>query len=304
MCLISLVDKDMQYFVGAFGVAGLRETGRDVSFCAHAIMPDAPAVLSVYDASLDSRFSANPLVTGSPGIRFYAGAPLNHPTTRSRLGTLCLIDNAPRHLTSGQSEQLREAADYVVSVLDSLARSAPLPQQGAAMPACFQPPGRKSKASAILPVAPTSTDLALTAHGASPLPPPPRPVIPVRGLKLENLALTSDQLHVALRRFAGREGATVRAVGGEHCLRVLFPACASSAEKEATDVVEMSVIIFAERTTGVGGASVASTRAGAMEGSSNTAARLHLHVRRLSGDALAFGRFYRGMREEIPREMC
>jgi len=281
ICLISLVDKDVQHFVGAFGLApGLRETGRDISFCAHAIMPDAPEVLVIDDASLDARFSANPLVTGYPRVRFYAGAPLIHPTTHSRLGTLCIIDGAPRQLSSEQRLKLQQAAAHVVSVLHALA-------QGGlgAMP--------------ILPIKTMSTVLGPDARGASsPPPPPPRPVIPVRGLMLE-VALSSDQLHAALRRYCGQQQAVVRAVDGEHCLRVLLPARAASAEAEATNAVEMSMMIFEEMPAGGDEAASVVGRDEAMDGSSSTAARVYLHVRRLSGDALAFGQFYRGMRTEI-----
>lgn len=301
ICLISLVDKNVQHFVGAFGlVPGLRETGRDVSFCAHAIMPDAPDVLSVDDASLDSRFSANPLVTGYPWIRFYAGAPLIHPKTRSRLGTLCIIDETPRHLRSEQGEHLQEGAAYVASVLDALARNVPLPQGRAAMQACLQQAESKRKTAAISPAAPISSVLATPARGASPsVAPLLRPVILVRSLKLENLALSSGQLHAALRRYCGQQGASVRAVEGEHCLRVLLPAHKASAEAEAANAFEMSLMIFQERPTGDEAASLVALRAEAKDGSSSTGARLHIRVRRLSGDVLAFGEFYRGMRTEI-----
>ena len=89
---VSLVGEDKQFFLGAQGL-DVCETGRDISFCAHAI--GRPDVLVVPDARLDSRFADNPLVTGDPHIRFYAGVPLRAPTGHD-IGTLCIIDRQPR----------------------------------------------------------------------------------------------------------------------------------------------------------------------------------------------------------------
>ncbi len=114
--LISLVEEDRQWFKANFGLHGVTETSRDVSFCAHAIVDDA--VLEVPDACADERFRTNPLVTGSPDIRFYAGAPLQL-STGERVGTLCVIDRVPRHLTASQREILSQLANVAVKAFES-----------------------------------------------------------------------------------------------------------------------------------------------------------------------------------------
>ena len=94
IAVITLVDAERQWFKAKVGTE-VCETGRDVSFCAHAILHDD--IMVVPDAAADARFVDNPLVTGEPHIRFYAGAPLTL-ASGLRLGTLCLIDRAPRTL--------------------------------------------------------------------------------------------------------------------------------------------------------------------------------------------------------------
>ncbi|MCK8517159.1 EAL domain-containing protein [Methylonatrum kenyense] len=100
--LISLVDQDRQWFKSRSGL-NTRETPRTVSFCSHAIQQADPLVVS--DTRQDPRFRDNPLVSGPPGIRFYAGQPLSLPGGE-RLGTLCLIDYVPRRLTADDLGQL------------------------------------------------------------------------------------------------------------------------------------------------------------------------------------------------------
>lgn len=114
VALVSLVDADRQWFKSCHGL-GLRQTGREVAFCDYAIR--RPEVLVVPDARFDIRFCANPLVTGEPGIRFYAGAPLNMPGG-ARIGTLCLIDFAPRSgLSRREAVELEAMARVVVEAL-------------------------------------------------------------------------------------------------------------------------------------------------------------------------------------------
>ncbi|MBJ6136549.1 GAF domain-containing protein [Marinobacter litoralis] len=109
ICLVSLVDSDRQWFKSCYGLDS-SETGRDISFCGHAIL--GPNVFVVEDTLSDERFADNPLVTDAPHIRFYAGAPLAD-LEGYRLGTLCLIDSAPRPFSDKQRQTLRDFADIV-----------------------------------------------------------------------------------------------------------------------------------------------------------------------------------------------
>src|ERR1043166_10192254 len=76
MATVTLIDEQRQWFKSAYGMDA-RQTSREVSFCAHAILHEE--LMVVPDAATDQRFSNNPLVTGDPRIRFYAGVPLQSP---------------------------------------------------------------------------------------------------------------------------------------------------------------------------------------------------------------------------------
>ena len=108
-CLISLVDSDRQWFKSRQGLDA-EGTSRQVSFCSHAILSDG--VFVVGDAAADPRFEDNPLVTGPPFIRFYAGCSVRAPQGH-RVGTLCLIHGEPRGLEPGDRELLRDLAALV-----------------------------------------------------------------------------------------------------------------------------------------------------------------------------------------------
>lgn len=110
IALVSLVDDDRQWFKSRVGLEAA-ETPRDLAFCSHAILNTE--VLVVGDARNDVRFADNPLVTGPPDIRFYAGAPLML-TDDIRLGTLCAIDTRPRELSPEEAGVLSDLAAVVV----------------------------------------------------------------------------------------------------------------------------------------------------------------------------------------------
>lgn len=112
--LVSIVGADEQRFKGAHGLSA-PSTSRHISFCGHALT--AEDVFVVEDALKDDRFFDNPLVTGEPRIRFYAGAPLclNDGTVP---GTLCLIDRQPRSFTLDQAANLSRLAKLVVDIIE------------------------------------------------------------------------------------------------------------------------------------------------------------------------------------------
>lgn len=112
IALVSLVERDRQFFLAKTGLA-VSETPRATSFCQYAMLMQD--VMVVPDATRDPRFADNPLVTGDPYIRFYAGAPLV-ADDGVPLGSLCVIDRTPRAgLTNLQHQGLQVLAEAVVA---------------------------------------------------------------------------------------------------------------------------------------------------------------------------------------------
>jgi sigma-B regulation protein RsbU (phosphoserine phosphatase) len=117
MAYVSLVDSDRQWFKAKCGLA-VDETGRDVSFCGHAILQDEPLV--VPDATVDERFRDNPLVVDEPHVRFYAGCPLRGPSGY-KVGTFCIADTQPRELDAAELKRFRqfgEIAEHDLQLAD------------------------------------------------------------------------------------------------------------------------------------------------------------------------------------------
>ena len=115
IALVSLVDENRQWFKSKAGLEAC-ETSREVSFCGHAILSDR--IFIIEDAAADIRFADNPLVTGEPNIRFYAGLPLRY-LTGSKLGTLCLIDRTARGFDEEDCDLLRDLGEIAESELNA-----------------------------------------------------------------------------------------------------------------------------------------------------------------------------------------
>ena len=113
---ITLVDANRQWFKSCQGLS-VRETSRDIAFCAHAILSDEALVIP--DARLDPRFSDNPLVTSDPYIRFYAGQALKGPEGYN-IGTLCIGDHSPRQMSKADLQALKDLAVWAENELNTV----------------------------------------------------------------------------------------------------------------------------------------------------------------------------------------
>jgi len=109
---ISLLDESRQVFKASIGL-GMPFTARDLAFCGYTILGTEPMV--VQDASSDHRFADNALVTGDPGLRFYAGSPVYGPG-RQPIGALCVMDTRAARATPEQLATLKQLADAVSQV--------------------------------------------------------------------------------------------------------------------------------------------------------------------------------------------
>ncbi|MEC9282061.1 MAG: ATP-binding protein [Bdellovibrionota bacterium] len=109
--LVSLIDAERQWFKSKQGLDAC-ETGRDVSFCGHAILGDE--IFEIKNSMQDERFADNPLVTGEPKVIYYIGCPLKTPTGY-KVGTLCMIDHKPNSLTDEQKHIFQILANQVMS---------------------------------------------------------------------------------------------------------------------------------------------------------------------------------------------
>lgn len=113
IALITLLDDKRQWFKSKIGLE-VEGTPREISFCQYAIVDGEPLIVN--DAKEDERFEDNPLVTGAPNIRFYAGHPITNEQGHS-LGTLCVIDDKPRSVTAEQIELLKGLAETAMSLI-------------------------------------------------------------------------------------------------------------------------------------------------------------------------------------------
>ena len=115
MALVTCVARDHWWIKAAHGLNRVLIMPRDDSFCVHAIaVPTEMCVIA--DADSDARFNSNPLVTGTAGVRFYAGVPLL--TNGVAIGTLCVMDTQPRQLIEDQSAALRALAKQAEALLE------------------------------------------------------------------------------------------------------------------------------------------------------------------------------------------
>ena len=117
---VSLLEADRQWFKSIHGLP-CSQTSRDISFCGHTILADTMFV--VQDAREDERFADNPLVVDEPNIVFYAGVPLR-AENGSNVGTLCLIDRAPKRLSREDRQILTDLAALAEAELRVLAAGA------------------------------------------------------------------------------------------------------------------------------------------------------------------------------------
>jgi GAF domain-containing protein len=115
IALVTLIDQSRQWFKSHKGIE-VKETPRDLAFCAHAILQTEPFI--VRDAAAHPDFADHPAVTGEMQVRFYAGVPLIASSGHA-LGTLCVVDHTPRELTDAQLSALKALSRQVLALMES-----------------------------------------------------------------------------------------------------------------------------------------------------------------------------------------
>ncbi len=205
MAAISIVDESRQWFKSRVGIDE-SETARSDSFCTHTI--EASSVLVVEDARLDPRFADNRMVAGPPGIRFYAGVPLQLPSGHT-LGSLCVIDTQPRIFSQQQVDLLRDFAAMVMAQIDlhqmagrvnevtRLPNRAQLADDVAA--ACLTTPGKPAAFMLLEVMSNTQLQSAVRAVGIRPLEVALRTIATIL---MAALSTDVDLYHVGETRFA------------------------------------------------------------------------------------------------------
>lgn len=119
VALVSLIDRDRQWAKAGVGPVA-PELPREMAFCDHAIRTPG-TLFEIHDLADDARFTANPLVSGEGGPRFYAGMPLVTPNG-SAVGTVCVLDNQPRTLTASQRTALESLARITMNLMEARRR--------------------------------------------------------------------------------------------------------------------------------------------------------------------------------------
>lgn len=127
IAVVNFIDDDRQWFKSEVGL-GTRETPLDVSICKFALFEEE--LMVVPDTTLDSRFKNNPLVTGEPFLRFYAGSLLKS-SDGLPLGTLCVLDHKPRQISEFEKQALSALARQVMTMLELRLATAELARRNA-----------------------------------------------------------------------------------------------------------------------------------------------------------------------------
>ena len=120
IAMLNLVDADRQWTKAITGLPGMADLPRGTAFCAHTLYSDG--VFEIADLQQDARFAANPLVTGDPHVRFYAGAPITLSDGLT-MGALCVVDSQPHRLDAAQRASLLELAQVAAEALEMRERA-------------------------------------------------------------------------------------------------------------------------------------------------------------------------------------